>query len=97
MTNNPIQLAKQTTPWWMMEIRRFDGLEIHPVRNLYSPEDDKIWCEPCEPGEAEFWSVYGHSVDGGIECFEDFDTDKEACTFATTLLAIYPHLLKFGL
>ncbi len=97
MTQNPIELAKQLTPWWMMDIRRFNGLEIHPVRNLFSPQRDETCCEPCEPCEAECWSVCGHCIEGGIECFEDFSTESEARGFAEKLLNAYPHLRKHGL
>ncbi len=31
-TQDPIKLAKALTPWWMMEIVNFDGLEIHPIQ-----------------------------------------------------------------
>ena len=95
---NPIEKAKAMTPWWMMEIRRFDGLEIHPVRDLKADDPgDETWCEPCEPEEAQFWSVYGHLVEGGVECFEDFPTEAEARAFAEKLLEAYPHLRTFGL
>lgn len=107
---NPIEEAKAVTPWWMMEIRRFDGLELHPVRDLKWDEnergprpfnlpgdDEETWCEPCEEHEAHFWSVYGHLREGGIECLEDFETESAARTFAEHLLTAYPHLRKFGL
>lgn len=97
MTDNPIELVKKLTPWWMMEIHRFDGLEIHPVRNLFPPGRGETWCEPCEPHEAEFWSVYGHCREGGIECFKDFDTELEARALAEQILEAYPHLRQFGL
>ena len=47
MTDNPITQAKAMTPWWMMDILRFDGLEIHPVKNYFSPDRDDTWCQPC--------------------------------------------------
>ena len=81
----------------MMAITSYDGLEIHPVRNLFSPDLDDTWCEPCEPHVAEFWSVYGHVKEGGIECFEDFPTYAEAQAFAAQLLQAYPHLRTHGL
>ena len=104
MTNNPITAAKAATPWWMKDIRHFDGLEIHPVRDISRDEpyagtipQDQTWCEPCEPGAAEFWSVYGHYTTGGIACFEDLPSEEEAQDFADTLLKAYPHLRVFGL
>ncbi|MEO1194232.1 MAG: hypothetical protein AAFY02_20935 [Pseudomonadota bacterium] len=106
---DPITEAKRLTPWWMMEIRRFDGLELHPVRdNLWdedergprpfdNPDDHETCCEPCEANEAHFWSVYAHLVEGGIECLEDFPTEAAARRFAEQLLAAYPHLRRHGL
>ena len=106
---DPITEAKRLTPWWMMEIRRFDGLELHPVRDHHwddeergprpfsIPDNHETWCEPCEADEAHFWSVYGHFVEGGIECFEDFPTEAAARRFAEQLLAAYPHLQRHGL
>lgn len=94
----PIDEAKAVTPWWMMAIRQYDGLEIHPVRNIESdPATGNIFCEPCEPEEAHLWSVYGHLIEGGVQCFEDFATEAEARAFAMKLLDAYPHLRIFGL
>jgi len=97
MTDNPILQAKALTPWWMMDIQNYDGLEIHPVKNYFPPDRNDTWCEPCEPHEAEFWSVYGHCQAGGIECLEDFQTYEKAQAFACKLLEAYPHLKTHGL
>ncbi len=106
---NPIKTAKDMTPRWMMEICDYDGLELHPVhdqrwddeergpRPFNIPDDHETWCEPCEEHEAHFWSVYGHLKTGGIECFEDFETETAARRFAEKLLEAYPHLREFGL
>jgi hypothetical protein len=94
---NPIKTAKALTPWWMMEISRFDGLEIHPVQELTDESDGSKYCEQCEPSGAHFWSVYGHLSEGGVLCIEDFETEGSARRFAGQLLGTYPHLLKFGL
>lgn len=106
---DPIRAAKAITPRWMMEIRSFDGLEIHPVRDLNwdddergprpfdFPDDHETRCEPCEEHEAHFWSVYGHLIDGGVDCIDDFPTQAAAQRFAAQLLDVWPHLRKFGL
>lgn len=96
MSNNPIEKAKALTPWWMMEIRRFDGLEIHPC-HVCDVEDGIEHVEQCTPDEAEFWSVYGHGIEGGVWCLEDFPGEGEARAFAETLLKAYPHLNQYGL
>jgi hypothetical protein len=105
----PIEAAKAATPWWMMEILDYDGLELHPVRDhrwndetmgkrpFSSQDDNETWCEPCVAGEEHFFSVYGHCKQGGVMCFEDFATYAEALAFAQQLLAAYPHLRTFGL
>jgi hypothetical protein len=49
-------------------------------------------CRDVEPEDAHFWSVYGHHVTGGLECFEDFPTEAEAEAFAARLRRTYPHL-----
>lgn len=92
----PIKAAKALTPWWMMEIFEYDGLEIHPC-HVESIEDGKIFVEQCDPEEVQFWSVYGHCPYGGVWCFEDFQTHQEARAFAERLRAVYPHLKEFGL
>jgi len=106
---SPIEQAKALTPWWMMQIKRFDGIEIHPVRDHFwndddmgprpfcIPDDHETQCEPCEPHEAHFWSVYGHLITGGVECLEDFETEAEARRSAEQILRAYPHLRKYGL
>ena len=76
MTNDLIQQAKASVPFWMMQINDFDGLEIHPV--MESASKTGGYCEICEPDEAHFWSVYGHCKTGGVECFDDFSTIKAA-------------------
>ena len=83
-TTCPVKMAKALTPSWMMEILDYDGLELHPVRDLRWDDDTmgerpfnipahhETWCEPCDIEDAHFFSVYGHCKEGGICCFEDF-------------------------
>ena len=54
--------------------------------------EEPAMCEVCERDDAHFWSVYGHLVDGGLECFEDFPTEAEADAFAASLVADFPQL-----
>ena len=102
--SSPIEHAKAATPFWMMEIQKFDAIEVHPVCDLnWNDEEEGLrpfrgdperetHCEQCQPHEAHFWSVYGHLKEGGLECFEDFATREEAETFAEKLQSVYPHL-----
>jgi antirestriction protein len=101
---SPIDEARASVPFWMKEIQTCDGLEIHPVRDqnwndaeqgprpFVQTGDNETHCEPCQPHEAHFWSVYGHLKEGGILCFEDFASETEAEAFARKLYAAYPHL-----
>lgn len=82
-------------PWWISEIADCDGLELHPVREI--TDGGVPYCEQCEPGEAQFWSVFGHLKEGGVVCFEDFETEAPARLFAEELLAAWPHLRTYGL
>lgn len=85
-------------PWWVRELPLCDGLEVHPVCDLYAGEDtDETCCEICEPEEAHFWSVYGHLQAGGINCLADFDTRAEAYAFAKKLLDAWPNLRTYGI
>ena len=52
----------------------YDDLEIHPVRHL---EDHDCW-EPCEPDQADMWSLYGHLNTGGLQCIGDFKSHEAA-------------------
>lgn len=96
MSESPTKAAKSITPSWSYRLSDYDGLEIHPVRD-YDKSGDQTWCEVCEPHEAEFWSVYGHLIEGGVECLEDFETEGQADLFASRLLATHPHLNKHGI
>ena len=84
-------------PHWREEISACDGLEIHPVHIVEIAEDGTVYCEPCEPEQAQFWSVYGHLRSGGVLCFEDFASASEARHFAHALLEEWPNLRTFGL
>lgn len=97
MTQCPISAAKAATPWWMMEILDYNGLEVHPVHEEVDPETDDSTCESCQAPEAHFWAVYGHLKTGGINCFEDFPTREKAYAFAEKLLKVYSHLREYGL
>jgi hypothetical protein len=92
-------IVQPSLPCWRRDIYLFDGLEIHPVKeypvHVHTQDSNagrQTFCEPCEPHEADFWSVYGHLVTGGIECFADFSTLEAAEDFTRELRITYPHL-----
>ena len=89
--SNPIAAAFAITPSWMLAIRNFDAIEVHPCCVVGVAEGQEI-VETCARADADFWSVYGHCVTGGLECFEDFATEAEADAFAARLRRTYPHL-----
>jgi hypothetical protein len=54
----------------------WDFLEVHPVR--FYQENGKDFCEQCNEGEEDFWSVYVHLENGGITCIADCKDKKSA-------------------
>ncbi len=93
-TRSPIEIANALTPHWMRKIKEFDALEIHPCAVVGRGDDGTEFIEASEPGEADFWTVYGHYCTGGVDAFEDFSTEAQALAFRDRLLAAYPHLAK---
>ncbi len=80
------------------KINQFDGVEIMPCHEeTFEDEPEKNYIEPCEPDEAQFWTVYGHFKTGGCNAFQDFITKDLAEKFAQLLLKTYPHLNEHGL
>lgn len=64
-----------------------DGLEIHPCK-IIDPakyKGDKEVVEQCEEGEEDFWSVYVHFVEGGLQCIADYSTKSEAMELESLL------------
>jgi len=58
---------------------RFDNYEIQPCRRYWEPDEpDRAFVEPCEPFEADFWTVYGHIPGQGVQAIGDFDTREHA-------------------
>ena len=58
---------------------RFDDYEIQPCRRYCeADEPDRAFVEPCEPFEADFWTVYGHIPGEGVQAIGDFDTREHA-------------------
>jgi len=94
---SPVALAKAITPFWFSTIHNYDGLELAPVAE-YEEKAGTKFCERVDNAkDAQFWSVYGHLREGGVECLEDFKTEQEATAFAEQLLSLFPNLGKFGL
>jgi hypothetical protein len=54
------------------DITPYDDYEIHGCK------DYGDFVEPVEDDEAEFWSLYGHIPNQGVECIGDFKTRRRA-------------------
>jgi hypothetical protein len=58
---------------------RFDDYEIGPCLRLREDGDrDRFYYEPCEPRDADVWTLYGHIPGQGIEAIGDFETRELA-------------------
>lgn len=58
---------------------RFDDYEIQPCRRYIDMDEPQVsFVEPCEPAEADFWTLYGHIPGEGVEAIGDFDTRQHA-------------------
>jgi hypothetical protein len=60
----------------------YDGLEIQGVRM------DVDCCE-INNDNPEFFSVYVHMIEGGVECIGDFATWKDACDYALSVRGLF--------
>lgn len=58
---------------------RFDAYEIQPCRRYVDRDEPQVsFVEPCEPCEADFWTLYGHVPGEGAQAIGDFDTRQHA-------------------
>jgi hypothetical protein len=57
----------------------YDNYEISPCRRYEEPDSPgKFYFEPCEPHEADVWTLYGHINREGVEAIGDFATREHA-------------------
>ena len=57
----------------------FDDYEIGPCRRFEEPDKPgQFYFEPCDPAEADVWTLYGHIPGQGVEAIGDFGTDSHA-------------------
>ena len=58
---------------------RFDDYEIQPCRRYIDMDEPRVsFVEPCEPSEADFWTLYGHVPGEGVQAVGDFDSREHA-------------------
>lgn len=60
-------------------LKVFDNYEINPCRRFEEPDSPgRFYFEPCEPAEADVWTLYGHIDGQGVEAIGDFPTAADA-------------------
>jgi hypothetical protein len=60
-------------------MKPYDNYEISPCTRTEEPDRPGIfYYEVCEPHEADVWTLYGHSPEGGVEAIGDFATREHA-------------------
>ena len=76
---------------WRDYAERGDGLEVAPcifVGDTIERQDT--------PGAADFWAVYVHLPEGGVEWIADYDSRYTALRFAERAVEDHPNLAKYG-
>lgn len=67
----------------------YDALEIQGVRDINLPGDSQGSCCEVDNENPQFFSVYAHLKDGGVECVGDFATHTLAENYAKELVLKY--------
>ena len=69
----------------MGAVELYDAVEVHGVRDCYTSGQVTV-CE-VDDDNPEFFSVYAHLREGGVECLEDFPTAAAAIEYGSALAA----------
>ncbi len=67
----------------------YDALQIHGVRDLNLPGNPEGSCCEVDNENPQFFSVYAHMKEGGVECVGDFATRALAEAYAKELATQY--------
>jgi hypothetical protein len=69
---------------------RFAGFEVHPCHAAGEDEHGQVILEQCNEADPALsvWSVYGHLLEGGLECLADFDDRPQAAEFRDQILEV---------
>jgi hypothetical protein len=60
-------------------MKTYDNYEISPCRRYEETDSHGKFCfEPCNPEEADVWTLYGHIDGEGAEAIGDFSTREQA-------------------
>lgn len=70
----------------MLNPDEFDAVEVHGVRRLHLANDVDVEQDDERP---EFYSVFAHMREGGVDCIGDFDTRGEADQYAGEIATRY--------
>lgn len=63
-------------------VTAYDAVEIQGVRNVHAPDDPNGTDIEVDNDRPQFFSVYAHLKEGGVECIGDFGTHARAAGFA---------------
>lgn len=70
------------------DLSTFDAIEIQGVREHTEHGEDHSYIEP-DPENPQFYSVYLHCTEGGVDCIGDLGTYALALSWAMELSAIH--------
>lgn len=71
----------------------YDAFEIHGVRDVGDPARPGSTCCEVDDENPQFFSVYAHLKEGGVECVGDHATRELAKDYASELSAKYGFLV----
>jgi|SRR4051812_833671 hypothetical protein len=71
----------------------FDTIEIHPCM-VVGMIDSVEMIEECDEDKAEFWGIYVHIPEHGLECIADAATKQTAEALKTLLLTVGKNLMR---
>ena len=72
----------------------YDGIEIQGVRDCNLPGDPQGTCCEVDNQNPQFFSVYAHLKEGGVECVGDFATHTLADAYAKELAAKFQWTIR---
>ncbi len=69
---------------------RFNGFEVHPCLEVSKDKHGQVNLEQCDENDPTItvWSVYGHLIEGGLECLADFDIKSRAEDFCGQIIKV---------
>jgi hypothetical protein len=69
---------------------RFNGFEVHPSLEVSKDKHGQVNLEQCDENDPAItvWSVYGHLIEGGLECLADFDIKSRAEEFFGQIIKV---------